>query len=79
MHHFCMTAYFATSGSKLRGSPPTTSTVYDMDLFCHEQKMELKTTEDINLLRSTARDRKQWRILSAKIKKRVEAALSVDR
>ena len=67
-------AYFIQYGHKLRGRPTTTLPIVlnrDLGLIDH---FRLHSTDDLVKITELAKDRKQWRELSARIEKAAEAS-----
>ena len=71
-------AYFIQYGHKLRGRPTTTLPIVlnrDLGLIDH---FRLHSTDDLVKITELAKDRKQWRELSARIEKAAEASQTVN-
>ena len=71
-------AYFIQYGHKLRGRPTTTLPIVlnrDLGLIDH---FRLRSTDDLVKITELAKDRKQWRELSARIEKAAEASQTVN-
>ncbi|KAK3795533.1 hypothetical protein RRG08_036860 [Elysia crispata] len=71
-------AYFIQYGHKLRGRPTTTLPIVlnrDLGLIDH---FRLHSTDDLVKITELAKDRKQWRQLSARIEKAAEASQTVN-
>ena len=70
--------YFIQYGHKLRGRPTTTLPIVlnrDLGLIDH---FRLHSTDDLVKITELAKDRKQWRELSARIEKAAEASQTVN-
>ena len=73
-----MEAYFIQHGQRFRGRPLTTlPIVLNKDLSrIQEHHYQLKTKQDLNDLRSVAKERTRWKELTAKIREAAEAPKS---
>ena len=73
-----MLSIFIQYGHKLRGRPTTTLPIVlnrDLGLIDH---FRLHSTDDLVKITELAKDRKQWRELSARIEKAAEASQTVN-
>ena len=71
-------AYLIQFGHKLRGRPTTTLPIVlnrDLGLIDH---FRLQSTDDLVKITELARDREQWRELSARIEKAAEASQTMN-
>ena len=71
-------AYFIQYGHKLRGRPTTTLPIVlnrDLGLIDH---FRLQSTNDLVKITELARDREQWRELSARIEKAAETSQTMN-
>ena len=71
-------AYFIQYGHKLRGRPTTTLPIVlnrDLGLIDH---FRLQSTDDLVKITELAKDREQWRELSARIERAAEAAQTMN-
>ena len=71
--------YFHRTEKRFRGRPTTTLTVIiNKDLSQSQDKLSLKSTDDLKHLRSLAQDRDQWKSLTKQVVEIAEASQSDD-
>ena len=75
-----MALYFEKAGDRFTGRPVTTLPVtLNNDLSrLRSPANKLKTSKDLATLRTTAQNRRRWKILTKKIKDAAEASMSDD-
>ncbi|GFS17443.1 hypothetical protein ElyMa_004981900 [Elysia marginata] len=73
-----MSGYFVTEGSKFKGRPLTTLPVVlnrDLSLIINSN-LQLKSSHDLEHLRSIAQQRDEWTKLTARVREAAEASQS---
>ena len=74
-----MLFFFKTVEEKFHGRPTTSlPTTLNVDLARLKKPLRLKTLRDLESLRTTAQNRRRWKLLTEEIRKAAEASKSDD-